>query len=344
MSKLNLAVISLVLSTALFPFKAVAQSKSSTLDILVEAYEGDKKVKDVEYSLSKDGTNIIQLTSKRGEFGFVIKPSDGELTLAISKEGYITKKIHFDSQSYPFNTEYESQEIIIECIPVSENMDEMVYAGTLKFDPLSNSYSVNKTDTMNARIVASLDQQTAKLDKVYDKAVHNGDGLMQIEEYEYAQGYYEIALVTRPEDTYATDQLEKAKEMAEEEKNKPVLIASTNPNPLTETEKEEKAAGNPESNNADVATEIAPKPKAENKAPSGDYYSVQLGAFVDWYDESVFANVSDLIVVQGSDYKRCIAGKFDSREDAISRMNELKGTGFNDAFIITMKGNERIGF
>lgn len=341
MSKLNLAVISLVLSTALFPFKAIAQSKSSTLDILVEAYEGDKKVKDVEYSLSKDGTNLIQLTSKRGEFGFVIKPTDGELTLAVSKDGYITKKIYFDSQSYPFDTEYESQEIIIECVPVSENMDEMVYAGTLKFDPLSNSYSVNKTDTMNARIVASLDQQTAKLDKVYDKAVHNGDGLMQIEEYEYAQGYYEIALVTRPEDTYATGQLEKAKELAKEEKNKPVLIASTNPNPLTETEAK---AGNLESNNADVATETALKPKAEMKAPTGDYYSVQLGAFVDWYDESVFANVSDLIVVQGSDYKRCIAGKFDSREDAISRMNELKGTGFKDAFIITMKGNERIGF
>ena len=79
-------------------------------------------------------------------------------------------------------------------------------------------------------------------------------------------------------------------------------------------------------------------------SPVGEYYSVQLGAFVDWFDEKAFSNVSDLIVVQGSDYKRCIAGEFTSRDEALTRMNELKDSGFKDAFIITMKGNERIGF
>ena len=318
-------------------------TENPTLDIFVEAYEKNKPLKEVEYSLSGESGKLIQLTSKKGDFGFVIKPNDGIFTLTISKEGYVTKKIHFDSKSYPYTTVYESQEIIVECIPVGAGTDEMVYAGTLKYDPLSNAYLVNKADTMNERLTASLEDKSQRLEKAYDKAVYNGDGLMQIEEYEYAKGYYQIALVTKPEDEYASGKLADANRLAEEQKKNPALVASASKSTPAEQsapiQSQKVDSAQPKTDNS-----AQPVKLTKVNSPVGEYYSVQLGAFVDWFDEKAFSNVSDLIVVQGSDYKRCIAGEFTSRDEALTRMNELKDSGFKDAFIITMKGNERIGF
>lgn len=331
------------------PTSLLAQDIDKTLDIMVEAYQGKDRVKEVDYTLSLNSKEVIKVTSKKGSFNFVIKPNDGVYELKMEKEGFLTKKVLFDSYSYPFNNAYELQEIILECIPVGAKLNEAVYAGTMKYDPVANAFRVTKSDTIRARLSEEVKNNTKQLNDIYEKAVYNGDGLRQIEEYEYAKGYFEIALLAKPDDEYASSQLALVDSLAEVERNKPrsILVAKAEI-PQQQTEEETSASNVEETEPASKATQSTPvAPVKTNKpleAPAGTYFSVQLGAFVDWFDQDVFKDVPDFIVAQGADYKRCLSGKFATREEATDRMNLMRENGFKDAFVVTMKENERIGF
>ncbi len=323
-----------------------AQEIEESLDILVDAYEGKSRVKNVDYTLTLNQKEVIKLTSKKGSFNFVIKPNDGVYELQMEKEGYLTKRIIFDSYAYPFNNAYELQEIIIEFIPVGAKLNEAVYAGTMKYDPVANAFRVSKSDTIKARLSEEVKSNSNKLNDIYDKAVYNGNGLRQIEEFEYAKGYFEIALLARPNDDYARSQLALVDSLAkvEQSKPKPILIAKAEV-PAQEAQ-EPSSTGSEEQKQIQKSTSktIQPALTKTTTAPAGNYFSVQLGAFVDWFNEDVFKDVPDFIVAQGADYKRCLSGKFSTREEAKARMAEMKENGFKDAFVVTMKENERIGF
>lgn len=75
-------------------------------------------------------------------------------------------------------------------------------------------------------------------------------------------------------------------------------------------------------------------------AKSGDvtyYYSVQVGA--GNMEETYFDKVTDLrTATYPSGMKRFLTGKFSSNEEAVTRMNELQGLGYTDAFVTRMRG------
>ena len=73
-------------------------------------------------------------------------------------------------------------------------------------------------------------------------------------------------------------------------------------------------------------------------------YSVQLGAFAKNINKSKFAQVPDFKIITYEDFTRCFSGEFLDINKAIIRRKEMIAKGYADAFIVKMKGNERIGF
>jgi hypothetical protein len=322
---------------ALFTIVPIYAQSQKQLDILVEAFEGNKPAKDVTFQLVRGQKEVVKETSKRGYFNFIVEEKDPTFQLVISKSGYLTKRIYFDPKEFPFEADYETQEIGIECVPISTNMKGVEYVGKMSFDNVGKSYSIAKVDSSTIKLKRQLQQKEEQIEAIYTKAIYNGEGLIKIEEYEYAKGYFEMALVAKPTDTYAKQQFEFADSMA--------IIEAIKPPPLIV--QIEGSTQRVKTTTSEKVTETIVEPKKESQIITqveGSYYSVQLGAFVDWYNEEVFAEVPELLVVQGSDYKRCISGQFETRDEALSRAQEMKQKGFKDAFVVHMKGNQRIGF
>jgi hypothetical protein len=73
-------------------------------------------------------------------------------------------------------------------------------------------------------------------------------------------------------------------------------------------------------------------------------YSVQLGAFSKNVNKNKFAQVPDFKIIAYEDFTRCFSGEFLDINKAIVRRKEMIQKGYSDAFIVKMKGNERIGF
>jgi len=337
-----LTQIALAILVLCSPNYSFSQS-TNRLDILLEAYEKDKPSKNVTYRLLRGEKEVAKTTSKKGEFNFIIRKDDPILQLYVSKPGYLTKRIFFDPKEYPFEVEFETQEIAIHCVPATPDLKGFTYTGNLEYDPIGKVYQVNRIDSLTADLRQRIQKGEAQVQAIYEKAVYNGDGLMKIEEYEYAKGYYEMALIAKPDDGYAKERLTYSDSMAIVERNKPKPVPTTL---IVDAGKPE--AANSGENNTDEPTASASNTNIESVATTPSttdaYYSVQLGAFVDWYDQSVFEDVPELMVVQGSDYKRCITGQFEQREEAIARAKVMKERGFKDAFVVQMKGNQRIGF
>lgn len=71
---------------------------------------------------------------------------------------------------------------------------------------------------------------------------------------------------------------------------------------------------------------------------SGYYYTVQIGE--GFMNEEYFEKAGDFRVFRGrnSKYPRYLVGKFANNSDAQNKLNELKGLGYEDAFITKFKG------
>lgn len=331
--KRAIAILALL---AIAPLFSKAQKQ---LDILVEAFESGKTAKNVTFQLVKGNAVVVKKTTKKGYFQFIIEEKDPTFQLVISKDGYLTKHIHFNPKEYPFDSDYETQEIGVECIPLSTEIKGIEYVGKMNYDKLVKSYSISKIDSSSIKLKKQLHKKEEQIENIYTKAIYNGEGLIKIEEYEYAKGYFEMALVAKPSDLYAKKQLAYSDSMVVAEANTPArIIANTTTESKTITETK------PSTENSKELAISNSKQEPKTATIKGSYYSVQLGAFVDWYNETVFAKVPELLVVQGSDYKRCISGQFETREKAVERAKEMKQLGFRDAFVVHMKGNQRIGF
>ena len=79
--------------------------------------------------------------------------------------------------------------------------------------------------------------------------------------------------------------------------------------------------------------------KISNKTSTNDseiYYSVQVGA--GNMDEKYFTKVTDLRTsIYQNGLKRYLTGKYSSKEEALTRLNELISLGYKDAFVTRMK-------
>ena len=347
-----LPLLATLLIFATIPDHAVAQKskKGNILEIFIESFEREDRIKNVKFELYKNGQELTETTSKKGRFSFVINQLEGEYKLRAEKDGYLTKEILFNTKDFPFDKEYEYQDVYLEFIPLQKNDTDYVYTGRMSYEPESRAYKVDKIDSSQLELEKKYKDAMKRLDQIYSDAVENGDGLPELEEYGYAKDFYKLALTAKPEDDYASlaydrmDSLEKEMELIAQAQRKKAFSEAGE----EEFKKDDFIVVDtvPEDDEVHQEDEVDEEPVEEEKPqrPKGEYYSVQLGAFIDWYDEAVYQDVPDKIVADGSDYKRILSGRFNNRDKARKRMEEMRAAGFEDAFLVTMQGDERVGF
>lgn len=268
--------------------------RKPVLDVLCQAYEKNKRVKDVTFTLFVNGNKKLEVESKKGKFDFVVEKGTGSYKLVVAKKNYLTKEITFNSNAYPFESSYDIQEILIECVPQSKDMREVYHAGIMTYDTKSRSYKIARVDTSSKVLQTQLSIASNSIDRIYSKAMKNGDGLAKLEEYHYAKGYFEIALEARPNDPSAAAKLQEMETQLEQAKQREAALTMAN-----------HAGDSTQPSGLTVIPDETSAKKARSKAPANQYYSVQVGAFIDWLDESAFTSVPELLIVQSSDYKRC---------------------------------------
>jgi len=71
-------------------------------------------------------------------------------------------------------------------------------------------------------------------------------------------------------------------------------------------------------------------------------YTVQIGAFLENVKTDTYGDSSGLFNHRYDDgYNRFYSGVFDSNEEANAHLEQMKKDGYNDAFVLGLKGNER---
>jgi hypothetical protein len=284
--------------------EAFGQNKVVNVVIHARSPE-DKKVKDVSFLLTLNEQEVMDFISPKAGMEFVIQPDDGSYKLRAEKDGYVVKEIFFNSFDYPYIEDYEIAEITLEMVPVEEGLEEIVQR-KMVYSPARQRFVVNKIDTLPRYLRNQVEDQQLTIDAAYNKSMTYGAGLVALEEYEYARGYYDVAHELKPNDP------EPEKMLAELD----ILIAQQHQKDDDERRHEEKT-----------------------------YISVQIGAFLKPFKMEVFDNVQEKKVISGQDnFTRVMTGEFQDRQVATQRLNEMRNAGFHDAFIVTMKENIRIGF
>ena len=238
--------------------------------------------------------------------------------------------------------EYEAQ-------PKEEASKTIEVEASVAKDTSSIAFEQQKKESAVTPIASSSpkkDNASEKFALIYQKAIKNGNGLWALEEYEYSRGYYEIALEAKPNDAYAQQKINSIDSAVTTLKKREELKLKQ-----LEAQREEKLL-------ADIGNNIpAQKSSSEITSPSSsstskpvlneekEWYSVQVGAFKKNYDPNVFSTIPDFQVIEGSDeYMRCFSGTFTQRTLAKDHLATLKNMGFNDAFVVLMRGKERIGY
>lgn len=327
---LNLKYLVCILSFMILSVVQVQAQK--VVDILVYTLENGKKVKHVNYALHLNGKELVSLKKRNGKFEFAIQPNDGRYNLFINKEGYLTKELTFNSDDYPFKEDYDVQEIEVELIPGAEDMEDVVVSRNVGYSEEAG-YIIQKLDSTVKVYKSKLDKALNTLETVSKKAIKNADGLVALEEYEYAKGYYEIALDIDPENAYAREQYDKMDVLAKEQRMKEQMMASN-------SSRSNRGSKTVSRNSTKSSQSYTYLPEM-----TGRYYSVQLGAFLQDVDESKFNGVDNYRLIDGQDqYRRAVAGSFSSREEADAYKEQMRNLGFKDAFVVSMNGNKRIGF
>ena len=83
----------------------------------------------------------------------------------------------------------------------------------------------------------------------------------------------------------------------------------------------------------------------ENKWPFGNntVYRVQLGAFKNIADESVFDEVPNMLAIESPDgFTRYFTGVMDQYAEATAIRDRMKELGFKDAYVVGLKGGSKI--
>ena len=303
----------------LFSLTVMIGSAQNVYEILISSYANARELKDVTFEVFQGEDKIIEQVSKNGMFQFVLLDGNGEYKLSASKEGYFTKVIHFRSDNYPFANEYEIQEINIEFHKSSGSVDEEEVA-ELKWNSLNRSFNLAKYDENSEAMVEEASSEEVRIMNVYNMCIKKGEEALDNKDLEHAKSYFELAIFAKPYDEYASRKLSE----------------------INETGSSKSAAIDKEVMEKINRGEISQVPNAG--IHKGVIYSVQLGAYKKKITEADFPGIPDFKAIQYTDYTRIFSGEFNDINLAIQRRKEMISKGFKDAWIVQMKGNERIGF
>jgi hypothetical protein len=305
----------------LLAFNTAAQN---VCEIACTSFSQGRAAIHVKFKLSLNNNVIVEKVSKSGMFQFIMKKDDGKYELEATKEGYVPKIIRLNTENYPFENEYEIQEIDLEFTKESNSVDD-VQIGELTWSSVSDEFAVAKIDTALEHMKENYSNSMQKIDQVYVKAIVNGNEMMNIGQPSFAKGYFQIALDVKPDDEYALGKLTEI-QMAvaqQREKEKVKMIDEDMMDKINKGELE----------------------TIENLSSEDNVrFSVQLGAFAKSINMEEFKNVPEFKTIDYKDYKRCFSGEFLDIGEAVKRKKEMVSAGYKDAWIVKLKGNERIGF
>jgi len=139
---------------------------------------------------------------------------------------------------------------------------------------------------------------------------------------------------TAPKEEPKTSPIETAKTTPKEE---PKITPKEEPKTTTQPVTETKTTKEPEKTTAPAVDNTASK----TTASSGTVYKVQIGAYGYDPGKSRFANAGKVTISNEGGFYKVLVGSFSSKQEAIGKLNELKGSGFN-GFVVTYQNGVRV--
>jgi len=322
-------ILSLSLSLILlFPLVLNAQN---VYEITCVGYSKGRSLNNLNYKLTMNGKLVAQENSKGGYFSFIILPDDGHVELEISKKEFVPKIVHIRTINYPFSNEYEIQEIDFDFERLINSKDSF-QVGELVWSDLADAFNVIKVDSAIFRVKAEYERSEKKLGRLYSRSVESGDELLSIGQPAFARKHYEIALLAKPGDNYASKKMAAIDKMKVEEK-------AARETKIFESDSKVIDAGLMDKINRGEI-DLVPGAAIDKNI----IFSVQLGAFSKEINKEKFSNVPDFKTIPYEDFTRCFSGEFLDINEAIKRKKEMIEIGYVDAWIVKMRGHERIGF
>lgn len=329
------SLIILILCSS-FTLSATAQN---VYEFYIASYAHSRTLTDIHFDYELNGKVTKSENSKSGEMTFVVMQGKGRYVMKATKEGYATKYIYLNTENYPFEFEYELQDVAVEFQALGK-IEKDYQMGEVMWNHQDEHFHVVEIDSSmlveNQPKAASLD----KMDQTYNLAIQNGDEKYAQKLYSHAISYFEVALFARPNDPYASEMMAKCNEsigrvtkVFSSGKPPPKKVESKDPNAVVVD------AALLDKINTGVVTSVDISHITE-----GIIFSVQLGAFSLGVDASKFPGVQDLKIIPYDDFTRAFSGEFSDVNQAISRRKEMRSGKYKDAFIVKMKGNKRIGF
>lgn len=306
-------------------FIALRSGGQNIYEISITSFADRKYLRDVTFELYQEQNKLVEQVSANGLFQFVIVEGDQPYRLKASKEDYVPKIIHFDSRAYPYLNEYEIQEIDIEFRPKTSEMAEPE-VGELKWSSIGHVFNVVKVDSSMVYVKENYAKSERALGQIYATSIERADEFTSIGKEEYALPLFEIALMSKPNDSYSKRRILEIKR-----------------NQLEPSRKEKDAVAETK----EILDRI-------NRGETGDIpenltiedaiFSVQIGAFSGKVDRKAFDNVPDVNIIEYEDYTRVFSGSYYNIEQALDHKNDLIKLGYKDGWIVQMKDNKRIGF
>lgn len=312
----------------LFPLVLTSQN---VYEITCTGFSKNRSLNNLNFKLTMNNKVVAEENSKGGFFSFIILPDDGHVVLEISKKDYVPKIVHVRTSNYPFNNEYEIQEIDFD-FEWLENSKDSVQVGELTWSDLTDAFNVIKVDSALHKVKSEYERSEKKLGRLYTRSIESGDELLAIAQPAYARKHYEVALLAKPGDNYAS------KKMAEIDRMK-IEAKETREVKVFESDSKAVDAGLMDKINRGEINEI-PGAAIDKSV----IYSVQLGAFAKEINKEKFSDVPDFKTIPYDDFTRCFSGEFLDINEAIKRKNEMIWKGYKDAWIVKMRGHENIGF
>jgi hypothetical protein len=183
-----------------------------------------KLLADVEIVITKDGKHYDKvMVGKSGKYD-VWLPLGSSYELTFGKQGYVAKKLRFDTQTIPVEDRKGGFENMSEVnlFELKEGFDTSILdkpVGIFSFNSAKNSFDFDENYTMG--IVAEVQAEFKRLDdlaknyekmkKQFDELIVKGDNRVNEKNYAEAISNYEKALGIFPKDEPAKEKLEKAK-------------------------------------------------------------------------------------------------------------------------------------
>ena len=192
----------------------VAEGEEPLADAVVRLYEGDRPVTTVR-------------TDRRGDFQLEMELGKNYI-VEFSKQDYVAKKISVNSsvpEGQGGTWEAEFSIGLFKMYPGLDvsALDDPVTRILYKENERGFGYDEMYTRKMMAKIDKIMKQLARLKEEAYRRLIRKGDELFDARKYEGCIGYYQKALDQRPDDRYPKKQIERAREMMDEIKERQTL-------------------------------------------------------------------------------------------------------------------------